>query len=257
MPRHSDITVAGAGIVGASTALALQRCGHRVTLIDKWGAGNSRASSTDYNRVIRAIYGRDVFYTRLAREARELWLELQTETGQQLYYECGALVLATAGQCQWEGNTCETFKQLGVPHHRFSKEEVAMRFPQFKVDDIAYGIYEPEAGMLMAHRAVITTVNLFKRLGGLVKTGEVTTDGAERPLLTAGRSSPMSLLSQRGLGWPTYFRAQSSLLAGLSESTCSTPRHRQAWTGSTTRTCRAGSIAARVALACQAWRDTA
>lgn len=183
MPRHSDITVAGAGIVGASTALALQRCGHRVTLIDKWGAGNSRASSTDYNRVIRAIYGRDVFYTRLAREARELWLELQTETGQQLYYECGALVLATAGQCQWEGNTCETFKQLGVPHHRFSKEEVAMRFPQFKVDDIAYGIYEPEAGMLMAHRAVITTVNLFKRLGGLVKTGEVTTDGAERPLL--------------------------------------------------------------------------
>jgi len=137
--RYSDITVAGAGIAGASTALALQRRGHRVTLIDKWGPGNSRASSTDYNRVIRAI--------------------------------------------QWEDDTCDTFTRLGVPHHRFSQAELQTRFPQFDVRDIAYGIYEPEAGMIMAHRAVISTVQLFEKFGGVVKRGDVTTDSDERPML--------------------------------------------------------------------------
>ncbi len=183
MARYSDITVAGAGIAGASTALALQRRGHRVTLIDKWGPGNSRASSTDYNRVIRAIHGRDDFYTRWAREARERWLELQAETGQRLYYECGAIILATEGHCQWEDDTCDTFTRLGVPHHRFSQAELQTRFPQFDVRDIAYGIYEPEAGMIMAHRAVISTVQLFEKFGGVVKRGDVTTDSDERPML--------------------------------------------------------------------------
>ena len=92
-----DAIVVGAGIAGTMTALSLARAGIKTTLIDRWEPGHSRASSTDYNRVIRSIHGRDEFYTRWARESRERWLEMQAETGQRLYYECGALVLATAG----------------------------------------------------------------------------------------------------------------------------------------------------------------
>ncbi len=185
--NFNDIIVVGAGIAGTMTALSLQRRGHSVTLIDKWEPGHPRASSTDYNRVIRAIHGRDEFYTRWAREARLQWLELQEETGQRLYYECGALILATAGHCDWEDATCETFSKLGVPHHRFDQRELAVRFPQFKSDDIAYGIYEPEAGLLMAHRAVISAVQLFQKLGGVVKRGAVSTDADEYPLLDGKR----------------------------------------------------------------------
>ena len=183
MASNSKIIVVGGGIAGTMTALNLQRRGEQVTLIDRWEPGHSRAASTDYNRVIRAISGRDEFYTRWAREARQRWLELQAESGQNLMYECGALILATEGHCDWEDATSETFDKVGVPYHRFSKGEITARFPQFKVDDISYALFEPEAGLLMAHRCVITAIDLFKQAGGTVQRGRVTTDTNEKPML--------------------------------------------------------------------------
>jgi len=182
MPK-SNIIVVGGGIAGAMTALHLQRRGETVTLIDRWEPGHARAASTDYNRVIRAISGRDAFYTRWARDSRARWLELQAETGQNLMYECGALILATQGHCDWEDATSDTFDRVGVPYHRFTQDDLQQRFPQFKVDEIDYALFEPEAGLLMAHRCVITTLDLFKKEGGTVKRGTVTTDPQERPML--------------------------------------------------------------------------
>lgn len=180
---RSSVIVVGGGIAGAQTALHLQRRGETVTLIDRWEPGHPRAASSDYNRVIRAISGRDEFYTRWAREARARWLEQQAEYGQNLMYECGALILATEGHCHWEDATSETFDKVGVPYYRFAPEDVRARFPQFKVDEISYALFEPEAGLLMAHRCVLATIELFKRAGGRVERGIVTTDGSERPML--------------------------------------------------------------------------
>jgi len=179
----SNIIVVGGGIAGTMTALDLQRRGNQVTLIDRWEPGHARAASSDYNRVIRAISGKDEFYTRWARESRLRWLEMQAETGQNLMYECGALILATEGHSDWEDATAATFDKVGVPYYKFDKADIAARFPQFRVPEIKYALYEPEAGMLMAHRCVITGIDLFKKSGGIVKRGYITTDASEKPLL--------------------------------------------------------------------------
>lgn len=180
---RSNIIVVGGGIAGSQIALHLQRRGEQVTLIDRWEPGHARAASTDYNRVIRAISGRDEFYTRWAREARGMWLEQQAECGQNLMYECGALILATEGHCDWEDATSDTFDRVGVPYYRFDRDEVRQRFHQFKVDEIAYALFEPEAGLLMAHRCVLSTIALFRAAGGMVERGTVTTNAQERPML--------------------------------------------------------------------------
>ena len=178
-----EVIVVGAGIAGLMTALALARRGTKVTLVDRWEPGHARASSSDYNRIIRAIYGKDKLYTKWVREARMRWLELEQETGQKLYYECGALILANEGESTWEDNTAQTFIELGVPFTRYEPNEIARFFPQFNPTGIAYALYEPEAGMLMAHRSLIAGIALFRKLGGTVLRGRVTTDEQERPML--------------------------------------------------------------------------
>lgn len=183
MAGRPDIIIVGGGIAGASTALSLQRRGAQVRLIDRWEPGHWRAASTDHNRVIRAISGRDEFYTSWARQSRAMWLEMMAETGLNLMYECGALILATAGHCDWEDATSETFDKVGVPYYRWTPDDIRARYPQFRVDDISYALFEPEAGLLMAQRCVLATLDLFRRAGGEVVRGTVTTDGTERPML--------------------------------------------------------------------------
>ena len=190
--KNSEMVVVGAGVCGVMSALSLLERGHKVTLIDRWEPGHGRASSSDFNRVIRAIHGKDAFYTRWARDARLRWLALQAELGCTIYVECGALILAGKDNADWEDATAETFAEVGVPYQRFEASELPAHFPQFDCHDIAYGLYEPEAGLLMAHRIVVESVKLFQRRGGVLVRGSVLTDEREnllldgRPLLADG-----------------------------------------------------------------------
>lgn len=178
--KKSEIVVVGAGIAGVMSALSLLQRGHRVSLIDRWEPGHPRASSSDYNRVFRCTHGADQIYTQWARQSRLRWLELQAELNCVLYVECGALILAKEGHSSWEDATFDTFDDLGVPYFKFSVEELRVRFPQFDFKNVAYGLYEPEAGALMAHRILIEMTKKFIREGGTVHRHHVKTDENER-----------------------------------------------------------------------------
>ena len=88
-----QIAVIGAGAFGGWTALELVRRGARVTLIDGWGPGNSRASSGGETRVIRAAYV-DPIYVRMAHRALQLWRENERAFGQRLFHPVGVLFMA-------------------------------------------------------------------------------------------------------------------------------------------------------------------
>jgi hypothetical protein len=75
MPAKKHVAVIGAGAFGGWTALYLLRRGARVTLLDAWGPGNSRASSGGETRVIRGTYGPNQPYTKMAARAMQLWKE--------------------------------------------------------------------------------------------------------------------------------------------------------------------------------------
>src|SRR5262245_60130297 len=91
MKSADHIVVVGAGAFGGWSALALLRAGFRVTLVDAWGAGNSRASSGGETRVIRAIYNGVALYSEMAARALVLWREAEQQWRQPVLHRTGAL----------------------------------------------------------------------------------------------------------------------------------------------------------------------
>src|SRR4051794_35295631 len=81
--------VVGAGTFGASLAWLLARDGISVTLIDQFEPADARASSGGETRLYRCSHGGDEDYARSARRGRELWRELEAETGAELLLERG------------------------------------------------------------------------------------------------------------------------------------------------------------------------
>src|SRR6185312_10075391 len=79
------VAVVGAGVFGAWTATHLQRAGHRVTLVDAHGPAHSRASSGGESRLIRAAYGKDAIYTRMALDSLPQWKALSDAAGLPIF----------------------------------------------------------------------------------------------------------------------------------------------------------------------------
>jgi sarcosine oxidase len=78
------VAIVGAGIVGAASGWALARAGHDVTIFEQFDdVEHPRGSSHGRTRIFRLAY-EEPHWVELAREALELWQELEQETGEQL-----------------------------------------------------------------------------------------------------------------------------------------------------------------------------
>jgi glycine/D-amino acid oxidase-like deaminating enzyme len=160
-----DLVVIGAGTMGAWTALHARRAGRDVQLIDAYGAGHPRATSGDETRIIRSSHGSDAYYARWSRRAREAWQALGERTGERLFVQAGCLWFAHRDD-GFEAASQVTLEALGIPVERLTADEVASRWPQVSTDDLAFAIHEPEAGLLMARRGVMTVVRQLEQEGG-------------------------------------------------------------------------------------------
>ena len=152
-----DVVVVGAGVFGAWSAHQIRRSGASVLLIDQYGAGNSRASSGGETRMIRLGYGSDEIYSRSAQRSLMFWRDLCKESGQSLFQRTGILWLAREGD-PYQINTLATLAKIGAIFQKLTRSEVARRYSQLKFDEIAWTIFEPESGVLMARRAVRAVV---------------------------------------------------------------------------------------------------
>jgi glycine/D-amino acid oxidase-like deaminating enzyme len=170
--RREHVVVAGAGVFGAWTAHHLLNAGHRVTLIDAFGPGNALASSGGESRLIRAAYGRDRIYTRMARDSLPEWKALSAAAGLPIFHPTGILFFFATEEPYFL-DTVSAHREFGLSSEVLSSAEMAKRFPMIDFDGIAVGIIEPEFGALMARRAVQTLVDRFVHAGGEYRTGSV------------------------------------------------------------------------------------
>jgi sarcosine oxidase len=189
--RSADVVVIGAGAFGGWTALYLQRQGARVTLVDQYGPGNSRASSGDETRGVRTGYGTNVQWSRWASESIRRWLRFDEECAQpfrlQLFFQTGDLTLR-AQQDTFLEQTLATWAALGTRHEVLTGDEARYRYPQFDLADIGIAVYEPDAGVVRSRRACEAVAEVFRQEGGTIVMAHATTGP-----ISAGRMSHIQL----------------------------------------------------------------
>ena len=189
MTKKPHVVVVGAGAFGGWTALFLQRQGARVTLVDAWGPGNSRASSGGETRVIRATYGPRAIYTRMSARALTLWKEHEQRWRRQLFHGIGVLWLVESDD-QYEKAALPILREAHVRFEELQGPEVARRYPQINCDRVRWAIFENDGGYLTARRACAAVLEGFLAEGG---GGEYRQLAVQTPAPSGGQLSSVVL----------------------------------------------------------------
>ena len=171
---QTSVIVVGAGAFGGWSALQLAERGAKVTLLDAWGPGNSRASSGGETRTIRATYGpAQVMYTKMVARALQLWQENEQRWNLQLFFRGGALRMAGPDDT-YERAALPNMEQAGVRFEKLSAADCAKRWPQINFEGVSWSVYEPDSGFLAARRGCEAVLNAFLKAGGQYRQAQAT-----------------------------------------------------------------------------------
>jgi sarcosine oxidase len=168
--------VVGAGAFGSATADALARRGWDVTVVERYAPANARGSSGDRSRMLRLGHGdygphEDAAYIASAERGIAGWRALEEQTGADLVATTG-LVWFAAREDGLEATVAERLTAAGAPWERLDPDQVRALFPAADVDDLAYGLWEPGAGVIRAQSAVEALLRRARDHGARLVLGE-------------------------------------------------------------------------------------
>ena len=158
--------VVGAGVMGLSSAWWLGRSGREVVVLDQFKAGHDRGSSHGSTRIFRVAYP-ELMYITMAREARELWRELEGDASVELLVTTGGV---DSGNPASVGRIAEALSQVGVPHEMIDQHEAMARWPGFTFDGPV--LHQPDAGRLWAQAAIKALQKVVESQGGRLSSEE-------------------------------------------------------------------------------------
>jgi sarcosine oxidase len=173
----ADLVVVGAGVMGSWTALRAVERGRSTVLVDAFGPGDPRATSGDETRIIRSSHGADAFYAAWARSAREAWIELGERAGSPIFEPTGVAWFAHR-EDGFEAESESTLRALGIPVEHVPAGDVATRWPGASGENLAFTLFEPEAGSLRARQGVRAVARAFEAAGGSLRIDAVRPGGA-------------------------------------------------------------------------------
>jgi sarcosine oxidase len=167
-----SVVIVGAGVFGSALARVLAIEGWEVTLVEQESPGWAGSSSGGESRLMRWSHGSERWYMRSARRARELWREIDPK----LIVDCGVAWFAY-GDDGWETDSERAMREEGIPVERLSVGEAQRLFPSLGGGDLAWVLFEPDAGVLHAGRAVRVLAEQAREAGASLLRGTAAPDG--------------------------------------------------------------------------------
>ncbi len=209
----TEVVIAGAGVVGAATALELRRRGAKVTLLEPGPVPHPDAASTDISKLIRADYGRDTFYTALMETSLVRWREWNARWAAPLFHETGILVLKSSAFTpqSFEGASFDTLSARGHRLDRLNADTIVERFPSWAAGRYHDGYFNPQGGWAESGRVVEALFAECRQAGVTILEG-----ARIRPLPPAlGRVEALELESGDRVTGGTFVIAAGAFTATL------------------------------------------
>jgi sarcosine oxidase/L-pipecolate oxidase len=165
-----EVCVVGAGIIGSWTALHLAEAGARATLVEQFPLPHTRGSSHGQSRAFRFL-GDDEL-DRL-EYSLERWQTLEREGSEPLFVRTGLLNFGPEGD-PYLDRYMAVVRDGGRPCAWLDHAAVVERFPTLRYPEEWGAAWDPNGGILFAHRCVHAVQRRFRELGGRVVTARVT-----------------------------------------------------------------------------------
>ena len=140
-----DVIVIGLGGMGSAAAYHLAARGQRVLGLEKFTPAHDKGSSHGGSRIIRQSYFEDPAYVPLLLRAYELWDQLATDTGLEVYRLTGGLFIGAPDALTVAGSQ-RASREWDLPHEMLDVAEIRRRFPTFTPYPGDIALYEAKAG---------------------------------------------------------------------------------------------------------------
>jgi monomeric sarcosine oxidase len=199
---HYSAIVIGGGTMGTAAAWELGKRGERALVLEQFNHVHGFGAHSGKTRIIRHAYSEGADYVPLVLRADDLWVELESVSGQQILHRVGGLEMSGPGHTHTK-QARRSAELHNVPFEVLEPAEIRTRWPAFHVPDDLDAIYCPRSGFLAVDPALTALGAQARTLGveikenepardwgatesgAWVKTGEATYT-ADRLIITAG-----------------------------------------------------------------------
>jgi sarcosine oxidase len=160
MKRSYEAIVVGCGGIGSAALYRLAReVGSSALGIEQFRLGHDRGASEDHSRIIRLAQHQSQ-YAALAPAAYEAWHEVERESGLQLLFKTGGLIVEAVeerdpvetGTRNIDGYVA-AFEEHGFDYELLTADALMSRWPQFRLDGSERAVYQQDSGLVDARRA--------------------------------------------------------------------------------------------------------
>jgi sarcosine oxidase len=185
------LAVIGLGSIGSMALWQASRLTDSIIGFEAQAPAHGRSAVGGDTRLFRMIYRGNPGYYPILERSRDLWAELEAETGQDILTRCGGLSIGTKDG-PYLTALLETTRTNGADHEILTRDDMAERYPQHNLrpDDIA--VYDPHAGALRTDRAVTAAVAAAQANGATVHSNtpiDSITETADGVLITSGEKT--------------------------------------------------------------------
>ena len=195
--QKTDVLVIGAGAVGSMALWQLsKREGIDVVGIEQYGRVHSHGSYAGESRVFRTAYHEGGLYVPMMNRSRELWRELERESGRGIYAEVGALSIAPEGFPDLV-TAMGTARDYDIPHRILSEEELRKEFPQHIIQPGDIGLLDQHGGGMRPEVAVGSALDAAEARGAKLFFNTAVIDIEERANGVVVRTTQGAWLANR------------------------------------------------------------